>query len=114
MRTARALARAAVRLTACLALAGPIACAAALRQPTPQDARSAAARWPDTTLKDLERGRSLYVRRCSGCHTLHLPSERRADEWPTLVEKMSRKARLTPDQRVDITRFVVALASEAR
>lgn len=110
MRATRPFARVALGLTTSLALAGSIGCAAALRQPGVQDAQAAATRWPGTTLTDLERGRSLYVRRCSSCHTLHLPSERAAGEWPGLVEKMSRKARLTPEQQLDITRFVVALA----
>jgi hypothetical protein len=86
-------------------------CAAALRQPVPGDLASAAQSWPGTTLEDLQRGRTLYVRRCSGCHTLYLPSAYRAGSWPALVESMSEKARLTPAQERDVTRFVVTLAA---
>jgi hypothetical protein len=86
-------------------------CAAGLRQPVPGDVGSAAPAWPGTTLGDLQRGRSLYVRRCSSCHTLYLPSAYRPQSWPALVESMSEKARLTTAQERDITRFVVTLSA---
>lgn len=90
-------------------LALAVGCAA-LRHPTPGDASLASARWPGTTMADLERGRAVYVRRCSACHTLVLPTAHSAEEWPVLVDAMTEKARLTPEQREDVTRFLVALA----
>ncbi len=101
---------AALRLVAAALLAGAVACAAGLRHPTERDARAATSQWPGTALEDLQRGRSLYVRRCSGCHTLYLPSAYPAEAWPALVDSMSRKARLSREQQLDITRFVVTLS----
>ena len=105
-----AVGRAAAVFLAVAALTGAVACAAALRQPTERDVQSATPHWPGTTLKDLQRGRSLYVRRCSGCHTLYLPTAYDAEVWPSLVESMSGKAALNHEQQADITRFVVTLA----
>jgi cytochrome c5 len=93
-------------------LAATVACAAALRRPTAKDERLAADRWPGTTLADLERGRAVYVRRCSTCHTLHLPTAYSATAWPSLVETMSGKARLTTAEKYDVTRFVIAVARD--
>jgi len=95
-----------------LLLAIEAACAAALRQPTAADVQAVAVRWPDTGLADLERGRKTFVRRCSSCHTLILPSAHPTEEWPRLVARMAKRARLTPEQKLDITRFVVALSRE--
>ncbi len=89
---------------------GLAACAAALRHPTSQDALAASAEWPGTRVGDLARGRAIYVRRCSGCHTLVLPAAHHADEWPALVGVMAGKARLTPEQQTDVTRFLVTLS----
>lgn len=99
---------------ACLAigLVLSMACAAALRHPSPEDAAAVAERWPGTTVKDLERGRSLYVRRCAGCHTLILPEVHSAAEWPGYVDAMAEKARLRGGERDDIVRFLLATASE--
>lgn len=89
------------------------ACAAALRHAAPADVALLAPRWPGTTVADLERGRTLYVLRCSGCHTLLLPATRRPQEWPRLVDEMAEKARLKPGERDDVVRFLVAVASDA-
>ncbi len=98
-----------VLLAAGLAVA--VGCAAALRYPTPRDAELLAPRWPGTTIEDLERGRALYVRRCSSCHTLVLPEAHPPAKWPGLVDGMAAKARLRPGERDDVVRFLVAVAS---
>ena len=108
MRPERRLAVAA--LVAAVLIAG--GCAAALRQATPEDATFLAPRWPGTTLEDLQRGRSLYVRRCSGCHNVYLPRAFPPEKWPGLVDEMAVKARLGPGERDDMVRFLVAVASD--
>ena len=95
---------------AALILALVAGCAAALRHPTPEDARRVSVQWPSTRSADLERGRVVYVRRCAGCHTLVLPGTHAAEDWPALVEAMSDKARLTAEEKTDVVRFLMALA----
>jgi mono/diheme cytochrome c family protein len=102
------------RRLAILALAAGFgaSCAAALRHASPEDAVRVAPQWPGTTVAVLERGRRLYVRRCAGCHTLVLPAAHPPGEWPRLVDSMAKKARLRPDEREDVVRFLVAVASD--
>ncbi len=102
------------RRLAILALAAGFgaSCAAALRHASPEDAVRVAPQWPGTTVEDLERGRRLYVRRCSGCHTLFLPAAYPKEAWPGLVDAMAEKARLRPGEREDVVRFLVAVASD--
>jgi len=95
-------------------LCATAACAAALRHPTPEDVTLLAPKWPGTTLADLQRGRSLYVRRCSGCHNLVLPAAHSPGAWPERVDRMADKARLRPGEREDVVRFLVAVASDDR
>ena len=106
MRPARRLA------TLALAAGLGVSCAAALRHASPEDAAHLAPQWPGTTVEDLERGRRLYVRRCSGCHTLFLPAAYPKEAWPGLVDAMAEKARLRPAEREDVVRFLVAVASD--
>ena len=87
------------------------ACAAALRHPTEADARAVAPRYPGTTAGDLERGRSLYVRRCAGCHTVPLPGAHTPAEWPGVIGEMAARARLSAQERADIERFLVAVSA---
>lgn len=89
-----------------------LACAAALRHATPEDVVFIAPRWPGTTLEDLRRGRSLYVRRCSSCHTLVLPRSHAPEDWPRQVDRMAARARLGPGEQEDVVRFLVAVAQD--
>ena len=99
------------RALVCASALAAAACAAALRHPTEADALAVASRYPGTTAADLERGRSLYVRRCAGCHTVPLPSVHTPAEWPEVIGEMAGRARLSPPERADIERFLVAVSA---
>jgi cytochrome c5 len=78
------------------------ACAAPHAPPvTPQQAQVAQAQWPGITVAELDRGRSLYLGRCSACHDLVPPERYSAREWPTEVAKMKQRAHLSDaDERL--------------
>jgi mono/diheme cytochrome c family protein len=67
------------------------ACAPGLPRPSGADTVFAHERRPSATLADLEHGRSLYVRRCAGCHTLKDPGAVKADLWPVKIADMQRE-----------------------
>jgi cytochrome c5 len=66
------------------------ACASALPSPSASDTAIARERRPSATLAELEQGRSLYVRRCAGCHTLKDPRAVKAELWPNKIADMQR------------------------
>lgn len=72
----------------------------------------ARVRWPTTTLARLEQGRSLYVRRCAGCHMLKDPSAVAADVWPAKIAKMEREheVRLAHDEAELIAGYLYAMS----
>jgi mono/diheme cytochrome c family protein len=90
------------------------ACSAALDHPTQQDVEWASTRWPETTLQDLALGRALYVQKCAGCHNLPLPAAYSPDEWEGYVAYMTADAKLTHDEQIAITRFLIAASARAR
>jgi mono/diheme cytochrome c family protein len=94
-----------------LLLAG--GCASRLPPPTDADALRASARWPGTTLANLVRGRALYIDHCSGCHVLHLPTERPPAAWPGIVTEMEKRSRLDPEKSTALVRYLV-IAAEGR
>ena len=83
----------------------------AVPRPADQDLVRARATWPDTTRDELERGRDLYVGRCSGCHPLHAPNNYPAGTWQTVVGKMAERARLNPAEQDLVLRYLVALSA---
>jgi hypothetical protein len=78
---------------------------------TPTQLDRAARRWPEETPENFERGRNLYLAKCSGCHALVLPQERSADQWPAIVNQMEPLAKISDEERDRILRFILA-ASE--
>ena len=100
----------------CFALAAGVAagCAAALDHPTERDVAWASARWPQTSMNELERGRALYVERCAGCHYLPLPAKYSPEEWEGYVAYMVAEAKLMPDEQDAIVRYLAATSARAR
>jgi len=94
---------------AALGLALGAGCAAALPRPTSETVARAQGRWPDSTLEQLERGRAVFVQRCAGCHALPLPDSRSEPEWQKVLDEMADEAKLTPDERVLVERFILSV-----
>lgn len=84
-------------------------CAASLPRPSAATAARAQGRWPDSSLAQLEQGRSVFVQRCSGCHALPLPDTRTEAEWKKVLDEMAGDAKLTLDERVLVERFVLSV-----
>lgn len=86
-----------------LALAAAAGCAVSIPEPTPQMAAG-----DDAVLSDLKAGRTLYVNKCSGCHSLH-PVEKYSDAtWTSEVEEMTRlnKVKLRPEERARLLLYL--------
>lgn len=84
-------------------------CAASLPRPSAATAARAQGRWPDSSLAQLDQGRSVFVQRCSGCHALPLPDSRTEAEWKKVLDEMAADAKLTLDERVLVERFVLSV-----
>ena len=95
---------------ALLAAACLAACVGGLPRLSPAQIDRAARRWPGTTPGDLEQGRSLYVTKCSACHTLRLPSRYPARRWPAIMDSMQKQARLSDDAKELILRYLLSAA----
>jgi cytochrome c5 len=103
-----------VRVVAVLLAAALLAtgCATtALPRPTEANAQAAQARWPDASLAELDKGRSIYLAKCSACHDPERPQAHAAAEWPGLVAKMRDRAGLDDDEARLVERYVVTLAT---
>jgi len=52
---------------------------------------------PGITMDQLALGRKLYIRNCSGCHSLKKPSSYTVDRWHPILMKMFVKAKITDE-----------------
>ncbi len=87
-----------------LALTG---CGAVIPRVTPQLVEAARQRDPTLDEQMLERVRTLYVNRCSSCHSLTNPRDYTAQEWPEWMRKMAKKSKLGREDEHRLLVFVL-------
>jgi len=83
-----------------------IACSPKFIEPTQADADRT-----NTTVADLKEGMTLYKSTCAQCHNLHLPNEKNADEWKTIVPKMAEKAKIDDATEKKILNYLVTMCT---
>lgn len=93
------------------ALAGALpACGVDVPRATPLDAQRAAQKHPGTTVADLDRGRSMYLSKCTSCHRPVAPRSIQSAHWPEHVGEMSERAHLTSEDRDAILLYLMTIA----
>ena len=91
-----------------LALSALGACgASAVPAPAQSDVVRVSDKYPNTTLAELERGRALYLSRCTTCHAPVEPTSIPAQRWPGEVSEMSERARLGTEETL-VVKYLVA------
>jgi cytochrome c2 len=61
------------------------------------------------SLEDLGNGRKLFVTRCTACHAIPRPAKESAGEWPPVLDRMSKRARLDSRQREQVLAYILAV-----
>ena len=89
-------------------------CGAALPEPDASQVEKLRVTDAEVTLESLEHGRSLYVERCAGCHTLKDPRSLTSEAWLRALRSMQvdEGVRLEPPDARDIERYLVATSSD--
>jgi hypothetical protein len=64
----------------------------------------------NVNLEYLNQGRFLYIKTCSSCHTMHLPSEYTKMQWAVSINKMQKRAKITDEQKEMIFRYLITKA----
>jgi len=62
---------------------------------------------PTVSLEDLKTGREIYVKKCSSCHQLHLPSQYNEKVWSANLTEMQARAKITDAEKQLIYQYIV-------
>lgn len=62
---------------------------------------------PTVSLEDLKTGREIYVKKCSSCHQLHLPSQYNEKVWSANLAEMQTRAKITDAEKQLIYQYIV-------
>ncbi len=84
------------------------ACATKLYIPTIPDSNESGI-----SLEDLTKGRVLYVKKCSDCHTLYLPEKRTSEKWESVFPKMQKKAKVSDNDMELIKGYILVKCKKA-
>jgi hypothetical protein len=76
-------------------------------KPTQRDVDFANEKWAGTTTEQMEKGYSLYIGKCGGCHYLHKPNEFKEEKWMKILPEMGKDAKLTTEQYDLVVRYVI-------
>lgn len=61
---------------------------------------------PTLNDEEIRSARSLYIARCTGCHKFYPPANYSPRDWDMWMRKMSRKARLQPEQEATLRAYL--------
>lgn len=89
-----------------------LGCETANYAPTVNKEMVMASHRRDVDPATLNRGRSLFVHRCIECHTLPAIWKYSREDWPKIVNDMSRRASLNPQEREAVIAYILAARSQ--
>jgi mono/diheme cytochrome c family protein len=55
---------------------------------------------------DSSVGHKLYVAKCAKCHKFYDPAKYSGADWEMWMTKMSKKAKLKPEQEAELSRYI--------
>jgi hypothetical protein len=54
----------------------------------------------------MDAGRKLYIAKCARCHKFYDPAKYSDKAWREWMDKMSKKAKLKPDQKEILSKYL--------
>jgi Dihaem cytochrome c len=60
----------------------------------------------DSTSNESTAGQKLYVAKCAKCHKFYDPAKYSEADWQMWMMKMSKKAKLKPQQEAEVSRYI--------
>jgi hypothetical protein len=78
-------------------------------EPTDAQLTAGKTKYPDLTRDNLITGHSIYYGVCMNCHEAKNINEFSLDEFSSILNKMARKAKLTPEEKDAVLRYAVSI-----
>lgn len=61
----------------------------------------------DTPSNESLAGQKIYVAKCAKCHKFYDPAKYSDADWQVWMAKMSKKAKLKPEQQEEVSRYIM-------
>ena len=60
----------------------------------------------DSPSNQSAAGQKIYVAKCAKCHKFYDPAKYSEADWQMWMTKMSKKAKLKPEQEAEVSRYI--------
>jgi hypothetical protein len=83
---------------------------------TPTEAQLIAAKvkYPNATMETLKQGHDLYYGTCTRCHGAKDIATRSEENWPGIIDRMSKKAGITDTEKEAVLNYVMGVKLAAK
>ena len=75
---------------------------------SPNSVTWAEKQWPGATAESLAAGRESFLAKCNGCHSYPDRNAIADEKWPSIIERMGKKADLDDKKREELLHYVLA------
>lgn len=65
-------------------------------------------RWPGSTIEDVKEGHTIFTTKCTTCHKAYSIPRFSEFKWLHEIDDMSPKAKLTADEKLKLTKYVLS------
>lgn len=69
----------------------------------------AQSKYAGATLASLQSGHDLYFGTCTRCHGAKPISRFELGRWPSIIDDMARKAKISDQEKQDVLQYVVSV-----
>ena len=70
----------------------------------------AKTKFENTSIEQLNAGHDLYFGTCTGCHKAKTITKFPTESWPSIVDDMARKARISDTEKQAVLQYVTAVS----
>lgn len=87
-------------------------CSSSIPIPTEDDVRTFNTSGDSISVDELRANRELYITKCSGCHSLHVPSQFSKNEWALILPAMNLKSKLNTQESERIKQYLTLYSTK--
>lgn len=66
-------------------------------------------KYKNVTMEVLTSGHALYIGTCTKCHGAEPITKYAEGEWMKIIDRMARKAKLSEDEKDQVTKYVMSV-----
>jgi nitrate/TMAO reductase-like tetraheme cytochrome c subunit len=76
---------------------------------------AAKTKYPNATEAEMKKGNEVYFgASCTRCHSAKTITEITADEWPSIIERMAKKAKISDEEKDAVLKYVTGVKLAAK